>query len=239
MQHQHMKCLEAIISNVLRLSPPSRHLLPAGITGTRHEWQKHWSTESRTNVINMTATLITCTYKPSRDFFSAIETRDEKQGWGRLEERKKSTTKKNSRRKCFSVSWFLWKFFLLLRLNSTALNEDVNATEERTELREKFIREAFFDVAAKRTFVRAAVGHRSRMRSGNIFVFPFIHAATQKGKNFSEWNDSFACCRSCRFGEFIVTGVKKHFGWSSKVFFISTLFIQQLRLLKGRQRESN
>lgn len=35
----------------------SLHLLPAGRTGARHEWQKHWSTESRTNVINMTSTL--------------------------------------------------------------------------------------------------------------------------------------------------------------------------------------
>lgn len=40
--------------NILRLCPS--HLLPAGITGARHEWQKHWRTESRTNVINMTLT---------------------------------------------------------------------------------------------------------------------------------------------------------------------------------------
>lgn len=119
----------------------SLHLLPAGRTGARHEWQKHWSTESRTKVINMTSTLQMLELINRFAFFFCCLTKRAvkgKLGWvGSCArgESEKVDYEENSRKKFFS--WFVELFFSPCVERTCTTERDVNASTERTELREK------------------------------------------------------------------------------------------------------
>lgn len=78
------------------------------------------------------------------------------------------------------VERFSSSFFQL-----NGFKEDVDATKERTELREKFIRKAFFDSAAKRTFVRVAVGALAAACEVETFSSFFPPRCNAEGKTFS------------------------------------------------------
>lgn len=105
---------------------PSRHLLPAGKTGARHEWQKHWSTESRTSVINM---ILFSLINRARFALFLLFYGNTQQGWGRRKERKSQLRRKELKKKLLPA---LWKF---LRLRNVL--KDVNTATLWTELRKK------------------------------------------------------------------------------------------------------
>lgn len=90
---------------------------------------------------------------------------------------KKSTTKKTQEKSSFPG---LWDFSFLLRHREISTTErDVNATTERTELREKNHRSRLFFVAnAERIWLRAAVGAHAKWK----------HCGSHEaGSAFCEW----------------------------------------------------
>lgn len=164
------RCCRVSTSNVWRLLrrgksfydfSSTRHLLPTGNTGARHEWQKHWSTESRTNVINMTESMSLINFL--LNFLSNGRQTT------RVGSRKRKTTKK-TQEKLFSVSWFRKiSFFRLSSRRGCERGGGYNGTARKSSFEKPF--------AVRATLLLRFGLHSLDHAKWKHFVLSSLHAA--------------------------------------------------------------
>lgn len=183
------------------------------LTSCRHHWDSTWVTKALQHWITDQcyqhdfATEIFALIKDKT--FAPFETEEKKQGWGRLRE-KKFNYEENSRKICFSVSWF---FF------STVLKRMWTRRRNKMNCAKNSVAKPFLMWVQKGLFPFHFVLHSFDswiMRSGNIFFFI---------NNLHNYTYMMSVLSSTECREKLLQSI--FFWWSSKILYFFS-FIQQL-----------
>lgn len=126
-----------------------------------------------------------------------------KQGWGRAKERKSQLRRKELEETFCFPGWGTKKLLLVFS------KKDVNATTERTELREKLTRSLFRAVAKMRTFFSPRCSSSSLhfgrlMRSGNTRCKFFLNETFIFMLSVGIGRGTFFSCRKTFFSWFLL-----------------------------------